>query len=67
MGDGWVTFPTITEAAKAVGGTTNGLCTALKNGTKYHGHEVRYNNDDLDACLREIEESNRRPYEPTRR
>lgn len=67
FGDEWKTFATITEAAKQLGGTANGLCTALKNGGTFHGHEVRRAKPDLDACLKEIEESNKRPYEPTRR
>lgn len=67
FGDEWKTFATITEAAKQLGGSTNGLCTALKNGSTFHGHEVRRANPDLDACLKEIEESNRRPYEPTKK
>lgn len=67
FGNEWKTFATITEAARQLGGTASGLCTALKNGGTFHGHEVRRANPDLDACLKEIEESNRRPYEPTKR
>ena len=56
----WFTFDSVSAAAKSIGGSTNGLSTALKNGTKFHGHEVRWNNPELDAVMAEIDKSNKR-------
>lgn len=63
----WFTFDSVTAAAEAIGGSVNGLSTDLKNGTKFHDHEVRWNNPELDACLDEIEQSNKTPYQPSQR
>lgn len=61
----WFTFDSVTAAADSIGGSSNGLSTALKNGTKFHGHEVRWNNPELDAALAEIDKSNKTPYQPS--
>ena len=62
----WFTFDSVSAAAESIGGKPNGLSTALKNGAKFHGREVRWNNPELDACLAEIEQSNKTPYQPSR-
>lgn len=61
----WFTFDSVTAAADSIGGSCKGLSTALKNGTKFHGHEVRWNNPELDATLAEIDKSNKTPYQPS--
>lgn len=63
----WFTFDSVSAAADSSGGSSNGLSTALKNGAKFHGHEVRWSNPELDACLAEIEKSDKTPYQPSQR
>lgn len=68
-GGEWDTFPSVHRAAIAIGCTPASLNIALKRGkTEYCGCEVRFHEEEseLDKCLREIEERNRKPYEPSR-
>lgn len=65
MEDGWVTFETGTKAAKALGVSLAWLSKSLKLGKTCNGHQVRYSNPELDACLAEIDKSNKTPYQPT--
>ena len=61
----WFTFDSVSAAAESIGGKSNGLSTALKNGTMFHGREVRWTNPELDAALAEIDKSNKIPYQPS--
>lgn len=67
MENGWVTFGSIGKAAKALGVTTAWLSKSLQLGKTCDGHNVRYSNPELDACLSEIDESDKKPYEVSRR
>ncbi len=64
--DDWVTFDSISAAAKAIGVLYNNLTIALRKGKDCKGHKVRYSNPELDACLAEIEAKNRQPYQPSK-
>ena len=66
FGDDWVTFDSISAAARAIGVLYNNLTIALRKGTDCKGYKVRYANSGLDACLAEIEAKNRQPYQPTK-
>lgn len=62
---GWKTFGSLTEAAKAIDARMNHLSHAMLTGKTCNGHQVRYSNPELDAALAEIEESKKKPYQPT--
>lgn len=66
MDEGWVTFESATQAAKALGVSLAWLSKSLKLGKTCNGHQVRYSNPELDAALAEIEEGKKKPYQPTK-
>ena len=59
----WMTFPSISAAAKEIGCYCIGLSKALMSGKNIKGFEVRYNNDKLDEVLEEIEKKGKEPYQ----
>ncbi|MBQ8958085.1 MAG: hypothetical protein IJ057_06240 [Bacteroidales bacterium] len=66
--DGWLTFDSQGKAAKFLGVAPSWLSKSLELGKTCNGHHVRYTpNPELDACLAEVEESNKKPYEPSRK
>lgn len=64
--NGWKTFNSISQAAKAIDARLNHLSHALLNGKTCNGHQVRYADPELDASLAEIKERDRKPYEPSK-
>ena len=73
MSDGsWVTFMSCSAAMRAIKGHGS-LWYALQHNTPFRGSKVRYHveeenqQSELDACLKEIEERNKKPYEPSRK
>ena len=64
---GWVKFDSINEAVKETGYSKSSIYKAIVTGEKWKDHEFRYYQEptEFDKCLREIEERNRQPYEPT--
>lgn len=73
MVDGdWHIFDSVSEAARFIGAGQNNLSACLQAGREvYRGYKVRYHisdnqdNPELDACLAEIDKSNKTPYQPT--
>lgn len=60
--EGWKTYETLYEAAKAIDARENHLLFSLDNNKTCNGHYVRWNNSELDSVLEEIEQSNKEPY-----
>ena len=60
--NGWKTFNSISQAAKAIDARLNHLSHALLNGKTCNGHHVRYHSE-MDDIMAEIKERDRKPYE----
>lgn len=62
----WKRFDTISVAAAYLGCSAAFLGQCLKKNKPCQKRQVRYSDDELDAILAEIKESNRKPYEPSK-
>ncbi len=63
--NGWKTFSSISEAAKAIDARLNHLSHALINGKTCNGHHVRYHSE-MDDIMAEIQERNKEPYQTSK-
>ena len=62
---GWKTFDSVSEAAKSIGINYKTFYSNLTHGKPCNGHQVRYHSE-MDDIMAEINESNRKPYEPSK-